>query len=72
MRPVYIVGGYRTAVGKSGKGMFRFTRPDELGKQVIQHLLKDFPDLDKERIDDVIVGNVFHRTIMTINLDSII
>ena len=33
------------------------SRPDEMGKQVIQHLLKDFPDLDAERSDDVIVGN---------------
>ena len=49
MKSVYIVGGYRTAVGKSGRGMFRFTRPDELGKQVIQHLMKDFKNLDKDR-----------------------
>ena len=26
MKTAYIVGGYRSAVGKSGKGMFRFTR----------------------------------------------
>ena len=57
MKSAYIVGGYRTAVGKSGRGMFKFTRPDELGKDVIQHLMKDFPNLDPERIDDVIVGN---------------
>lgn len=57
MKSAYIVGGYRTAVGKSGRGMFKFTRPDELGKDVIQHLMKDFPNLDHERIDDVIVGN---------------
>ena len=42
MKTAYIVGGYRSAVGKSGKGVFRFTRPDEMGKQVVQHLLKDF------------------------------
>jgi acetyl-CoA acyltransferase len=32
-------------------------RPDDLGEQVIRHLMKDFPQLDKSRIDDVIVGN---------------
>ena len=53
----YIIGGYRSAVGRSGKGVFRFMRPDDLGEQVIRHLMKDFPQLDKERIDDVIVGN---------------
>ena len=72
MRSVYIVGGYRTAVGKSGKGMFRFTRPDELGKQVVQHLLKDFPDLDKERIDDVIVGNATPEAEQGLNLARMI
>ena len=53
----YIIGGYRSAVGKSGKGAFRFTRPDDLGEQVIRKLLADFPQLDPERIADVIVGN---------------
>lgn len=53
----YIIGGYRSAVGRSGKGVFRFMRPDDIGEQVIRHLMKDFPQLDKERIDDVIVGN---------------
>ncbi|MFM1930975.1 MAG: hypothetical protein RL226_278, partial [Bacteroidota bacterium] len=27
----YIIGGYRTAVGKAPRGLFRFMRPDELG-----------------------------------------
>ena len=53
----YIVAGYRSAVGKSGRGAFRFTRPDDLAVQVIQHLLKDVPQLDVNRIDDLIVGN---------------
>ncbi|MGY8916927.1 MAG: thiolase family protein [Flavobacteriales bacterium] len=57
MMDAYIIGGYRSAVGRSGKGVFRFMRPDDLGEQVIRHLMKDFPQLDKERIDDVIVGN---------------
>lgn len=53
----FIIGGYRSPVGRSGKGAFRFVRPDEIGEQVIRKLLGDFPQLDKERIDDVIVGN---------------
>lgn len=53
----YIVAGYRTAVGKAPRGLFRFTRPDELSTAVINRLLQDFPQLDKERINDVIVGN---------------
>ncbi len=57
MQEAYIVAGYRTAVGKSKRGGFRFTRPDDLAIEVIQGLLKSVPQLDKSRIDDVIVGN---------------
>ena len=53
----YIVAGYRTAVGKATRGGFRFTRPDNLGAEVIKHLLEDLPNLDPARVDDVIVGN---------------
>jgi len=53
----YIVAGYRTAVGKATRGGFRFTRPDNLGAEVIKHLLETLPSLDPARVDDVIVGN---------------
>ena len=53
----YIVAGYRTAVGKAPRGVFRFTRPDDLAADVIKHLVKSVPALDPSRIDDVIVGN---------------
>lgn len=55
----YIVGGYRSAIGKAPRGVFRFTRPDDIAEKVIRRLLEDFPQLDKERIDDVVVGNAF-------------
>ena len=57
MKEAYIVAGFRTAVGKSKKGGFRFTRPDDLAVQVINQLLSTVPQLDKKRIDDLIVGN---------------
>ncbi len=53
----YIVAGYRTAVGKSSRGGFRFTRPDDLAADVIQHLVKSIPNFDASRVDDLIVGN---------------
>ena len=59
MREAYIVGGFRSAVGKAKKGGFRFYRPDDLGAEVIKHLMKSVPQLDPKRIDDVIVGNAF-------------
>lgn len=57
MQEAYIVAGLRTAVGKAKRGGFRFTRPDDLAIEVIQELMKKVPELDKTRIDDVIVGN---------------
>ena len=53
----YIVAGYRTAVGKAPRGVFRFTRPDDLAADVIKHLVQSVPALDPSRVDDVIVGN---------------
>ena len=57
MQEAYIVAGYRTAVGKSKRGGFRFTRPDDLAIDVIKGLLASVPQLDPKLVDDVIVGN---------------
>ncbi|MBK7882800.1 MAG: acetyl-CoA C-acyltransferase [Chitinophagaceae bacterium] len=57
MQEAYIVAGYRTAVTKSKKGGFRFTRPDDLAIDVIKGLMASMPQLDAKRVDDVIVGN---------------
>ena len=53
----YIVAGYRTAVTKAKKGGFRFYRPDDLAVDVIKGLLASVPQLDSNRVDDLIVGN---------------
>ncbi len=57
MQDAYIVAGFRTAVTKSKRGGFRFTRPDDLAITVIKGLLASLPQLDSGRVDDVIVGN---------------
>ncbi len=58
-RKAYIVGGYRSAIGKAPKGSLRFTRPDDIGAVIIRHLLNDFPQIETAEVDDVIVGNAF-------------
>lgn len=55
----YIVGGYRSAIGKAPRGSLRFTRPDDIAVAVIRHLLNDFPQIEKSDIDDIVVGNAF-------------
>lgn len=57
MQEAYIVAGYRTAVGKAKRGGFRFTRPDDLAVDVINHLMAQVPGLDPARVEDLIVGN---------------
>lgn len=57
MQEAYIVAGYRTAVGKSKRGGFRFYRPDDLAVEVIKGVMATVPQLDASRVDDVIVGN---------------
>lgn len=56
MQEAYIISGFRTAVGKAGKGGFRSTRPDDLAVALIQHLVKSTPGLENSMVDDVIVG----------------
>lgn len=57
MQEAYIIAGYRTAVGKSKKGFFRFYRPDDLAITVLKGLMASVPELEASRVDDVIVGN---------------
>ena len=68
----YIVGGYRSAVAKAPRGGFRFLRADDLGEQVIRRLMSDFPQLDKARIDDVIVGNATPEAEQGLNLGRMV
>lgn len=68
----YIVAGFRSAVTKSSKGMFQFTRPDDLAADVIKHLVSSVPQLDKERIDDVIVGNAMPEAEQGLNMGRFI
>lgn len=57
MQEAYIVAGYRTAITKSKRGGFRFTRPDDLSIEVIKGLMQSVPQVEASLVDDVIVGN---------------
>ena len=56
---VVVTHAYRTAVGKSGKGTLRETRPDDLLGRLIEELMTRIPDVDPADIDDVIIGCAF-------------
>ena len=72
MKTAYIVKAYRTAVGKAPRGLFRFKRPDELAAETIEYLMKEIPELDKKRIDDVIVGNAMPEAEQGLNMARLI
>lgn len=52
----YIVAARRSAIGKAGKGSFKFFRSDDLAVEIIQALLETTPNLDPKSVDDVVVG----------------
>lgn len=68
----YIVAGLRSAVGKAPRGLFRFTRPDDLAAELIRQLVAGIPQLDKERIDDVLVGNAMPEAEQGLNVGRLI
>lgn len=72
MKTAYIVQGYRTAVGKAPRGVFHFKRPDDLAAETIEYLLKQVPQLDKKRIDDVIVGNAMPEAEQGLNIGRLV
>ncbi|HET8885951.1 MAG TPA: acetyl-CoA C-acyltransferase [Salinimicrobium sp.] len=72
MRTAYIVKAYRTAVGKAPRGVFRFKRSDELAAETIKYILNELPQLDKKRIDDVMVGNAMPEAEQGLNMGRLI
>ena len=72
MKQAYIVKAYRTAVGKAPKGVFRFKRTDELAAETIKYMMKELPNLDPKRIDDVMVGNAMPEGSQGLNMARLI
>lgn len=68
MRSAVVVEGVRTAVGKSKRGALKNTRPEDMGAEVIQELLRRAPGLSPEEIDDVIIGCAFPEGEQGMNL----
>ncbi len=56
LQDAYIVAASRTPIGRSHRGFFRNTRPDDLLVFAIQAALRQVPGLDPKAIEDAIVG----------------
>jgi len=59
IQDAYIVAATRTPIGKSGRGCFRNTRPDDLLVAAVRSALAQVPTLDPKAIEDAIVGCSF-------------
>jgi acetyl-CoA acyltransferase len=56
MQEAVIIDCLRTPVGKAPKGTLRNTRPDDLGGIVVSELLRRYPQVSRDEVDDVIIG----------------
>ena len=56
VQEAYIVSATRTPIGRSHRGFFRNTRPDDLLVKVLQSALAQVPTLDPKSIEDIICG----------------
>ncbi|MBW7461527.1 acetyl-CoA C-acyltransferase, partial [Paenibacillus sepulcri] len=56
MREAVIVSAVRTPVGKAKKGSFIHTRAEDLGKIVLQAVIDRAPGVNKEDVEDIMIG----------------
>jgi acetyl-CoA acyltransferase len=68
----YIVAGFRSAVGKAPRGVFKFMRPDDIAADVIKHLVDSVPNLDIDTIDDVMAGCATPEAELGLNIGRMI
>ena len=59
VQDAYIVAATRTPIGRSGRGYFRNTRPDDLLVAAVKSALAQVPNLDPTAIEDAIIGCSF-------------
>ena len=72
MREAVIVSAARTAVGKAKKGVLANYRPEDMGAAVIQAALEKVPAVNKEEIDDLIIGCAMPEGQQGLNMGRVI
>jgi len=68
IQEAYIVAATRTPIGRSGRGYFRNTRPDDLLIAAMRHALTQVPTLDPKAIEDAIIGCSFPEAEQGMNM----
>lgn len=72
MKEAVIVAMGRSPVGKAPKGSLKYTRPEELGAQVIKGILSKIPNFDPKELDDFIVGCAFPEAEQGLNMAKLV
>jgi acetyl-CoA acyltransferase len=68
VQDAYIVAATRTPIGKSGRGYFRNTRPDDLLVAAVRSAMAQVPTLDPKSIEDAIIGCSFPEAEQGVNM----
>jgi acetyl-CoA acyltransferase len=68
VQDAYIVAATRTPIGKSGRGYFRNTRPDDLLVAAVRSAMAQVPSLDPKAIEDAIIGCSFPEGEQGVNM----
>ena len=68
VQDAYIVAATRTPIGRSGRGFFRNTRPDDLLVAAVRSALAQVPTLDPKAIEDAIIGCSFPEAEQGMNM----
>src|SRR2546423_15376181 len=71
VQDAYIVAATRTPIGRSGRGYFRNTRPDDLLVAAVKSAMKQVPSLDPKAIEDAIIGCSFPEAEQGMNMARI-
>ncbi|MGQ0571916.1 MAG: thiolase family protein, partial [Armatimonadota bacterium] len=72
MREAVIVSSVRTAIGKSPRGTFKDTRPDELGAIVVREAVRRVPGLDPQDVEDCIMGCALPEAEQGLNMARVV
>jgi acetyl-CoA acyltransferase len=68
VQDAYVVAATRTPIGKSGRGYFKNTRPDDLLVAAVRSALAQVPKLDPKAIEDAIIGCSFPEGEQGVNM----
>lgn len=71
IQDAYIVAATRTPIGRSHKGYFRNTRPDDLLATALRAAMAQVPGLDPHAVEDVIAGCAIPEAAQGLNVARI-